>query len=148
MNDSTKDSRTYKNFVPALREPSPQIIEVEVPRDLPATPNTVLLPQAGYQDRARGFSIATAPLAGVAGLVAALVGIIGWSVPIASLATLLLALGGFVFVWLLAYLAYVFVSPDGTMFVHTLLMWRHLGREQKERFKRYGMKGHTNDHQQ
>ncbi|MCC6457839.1 MAG: hypothetical protein IT328_22980 [Caldilineaceae bacterium] len=137
MSNDTKDSKSYSNFVPALREPPRQIIEVDVTRELPATPSTVLLPQAGYEDRARGFSIATGPLAGVAGLVAALVGILGWQVPIASLITLLLALGGFALVWLIAYLGHVFISPDGTMFLHTILAWGYLRREQRERFKRY-----------
>src|SRR5688500_13054644 len=99
----------YNNFVPALQEPTPQVIEVEIARELPSAPTTVLMPHAGYEDRAKGFGLATAPLAGVAGLVAALVAIIGWQVPIASLVTLLLALAGFAGVWLLAYVAHVVV---------------------------------------
>lgn len=128
--------REYSNFVPALREPK-QIIEIDVTRDLPAMPQTVLLPKAGYEDRARGFGIATAPLSIVAGFVAALVGVLGWQVPIASLVTLLLALGGFAGVWLLAYLGHVFISPDGVLFLHTVFAWHYLGKEQRERFKRY-----------
>jgi hypothetical protein len=99
----------------------------------------VLLPHAGYEDRAKGFGLATAPLSIVAGFVAALVGIIGWQVPIASLVTLLLALAGFALVWLVAYLGHVFISPDGALFLHTLLMWGYLRREQAERFRRYGL---------
>jgi hypothetical protein len=88
--------REYQsNYVPALREPAAQVVEVEVMRDLPSAPATVLMPHAGYEDRAKGFSLATAPLGIVAGFVVALVGIVGWRVPIASLVTLLLALGGF-----------------------------------------------------
>jgi hypothetical protein len=79
------------------------------------------------------------PLAGAVGLVAAIVGIIGWQVPIASLATLLLALAGFSVVWLLAYVAWVFVSPDGALVLHTVFGWGYLRREQTERFKRYGL---------
>jgi hypothetical protein len=67
----------------------------------------------------------------------AIVGVLGWQVPFASLATLLLALGGFSLVWLLAYVAHTLISPDGTMFAHTILAWRYLRAEQKERFKRY-----------
>lgn len=133
--------RTRSSFVPALRDPAPQIIEVEVNRELPAAPTTVLLPKAGYEDRAKGFRIATAPLAAVTGFVAALVGIIGWSVPVASLATLLLALAGFAGVWLAAYIGHVLISPDGSLFMHTVLTWGYLRREQRERFRRYGMKG-------
>jgi hypothetical protein len=125
------------NYVPALREPQARIVEVEVARELPAAPTTVLMPHAGYEDRAKGFSLATAPLAGVVGLVLAIVGVIGWQVPIASLITLLLALGGFAAVWLIAYVAHTIISPDGTMFFHTILAWGFLRAEQKERHKRY-----------
>lgn len=127
------------NFVPAIREAprSQQIIEGETVRELPAAPQTILLPKASYADRARGFGIATAPLAGVVGFVVALVAVVGWQVPVASLATLLLALAGFAVTWLVAYIAHVFVSPDGALFLHTLLAWGYLRREQTERFKRY-----------
>jgi hypothetical protein len=132
-----KQQEYGKTFVPALRDPAPRVIEIEVSRDLPSAPSTVLMPHAGYEDRARGFSIATAPLAAIAGLVAALVGIIGWSVPIASLVTLLLALAGFALVWLLAFIAHLLISPDGATFFHVLLAWRFLRAEQAERHRRY-----------
>jgi hypothetical protein len=124
------------NFVAPVPQPRVEIVESS-PAQLPAPPSTVLLPTANYTDRARGFSLATAPLAGVAGLVAALVGILGWQVPIASLATLLLALGGFALVWLAAYIAHTLISPDGATFFHVLLAWRFLRAEQKERIRRY-----------
>ncbi len=60
--------------------------------------------------------------------------------PIASLLTLLLALAGFAVVWLGAYALHVFVSPDGTTFLHTLLAWNYLKKEQRERFRRYNQK--------
>src|SRR5690606_16920028 len=125
------------NFVAPLHDPRARVEIVEVERNLPAPPTTVLLPQAGYEDRARGFGLATAPLAGVAGFVAALVGVIGWSVPVASLITLLLALGGFALVWLIAYIAHVFVSSDGALLIHTVMGWNYLKREQRERHRRY-----------
>jgi hypothetical protein len=97
------------------------------------------MPHASHKDRAVGFGIATAPLAGVAGIVAAIVGVIGWQVPIASLVTLLLALGGFAVTWLIAYGLHTFVSADGALFLHTIFAWGYLKREQSERFKRYGL---------
>lgn len=124
------------NFVAPAPRQRVEIIEV-TPAQLPAPPQTVLLPHAGYEDRARGFGIATAPLATVAGIVAALVGIIGWQVPLASLATLLLALAGFALVWLAAYIVHTFVSPDGATFAHVVMMWAFLRREQSERHRRY-----------
>jgi hypothetical protein len=81
--------------------------------------------------------VATMPLAATVGFVAALVAIIGWQVPIASLVTLLLALGGFAVVWLVAYLGHVVISPDGATFFNVILAWGYLKREQKARLKRY-----------
>ncbi len=124
-------------FVPALREPPARVVEIEVAKDLPIAPSTVLMPTANYSDRARGYGIATLPLAGTVGFVVALVAIVGFSVPVASLVTLLLALGGFAFTWLVSYILYVFVSPDGSLFLHTLLAWRYLYLEAKERRARY-----------
>jgi hypothetical protein len=108
--------------------------------DLPPAPISQPYPHSSYHDRALGFTLATAPLAGVAALVAALVGILGFQVPIMSLAALLLALGGFALVWLCAYALHVWVSPDGALLAHTLLMWRLLFLEARERRKRYGLR--------
>src|SRR5687767_2817486 len=99
-------TRGRDTFVAPYREAPAQIVEVEANwRELPAAPVALPMPLSGHVDRAKGFSIATAPLAIVTGIVAAILGIIGWQVPIASLFTLLLALGGFAGVWLVAYVA-------------------------------------------
>lgn len=127
--------RHESNFVAPLREPR-RVEIVEVERELPAPPSPVLLPHAGYEDRARGFTLATMPLAVVVGLVVALVAIVGWQVPIASLVTLLLALAGFALVWLAAYVVHLLVSPDGSLFFHVLLTHGYLRREQRERHER------------
>ena len=127
--------RRESNFVAPLPEPK-RVEIVEMERELPATPTPVLLPKAGYRDRAEGFTLATAPLAASVGLVVALVAVIGWQVPIASLVTLLLALGGFCVTWLAAYAINTIVSPDGALFAHTFWTWRYLKREQAERHAR------------
>jgi hypothetical protein len=131
MSDYTK-----RNFVAPLPE-RPRVEIVEVPRELPAPPQTVLLPTANYTDRARGFSLATGPLAAATGFVVLLIGISAFGVPVLSVAALLLALAGFTVAWLAAYIIHTFVSPDGTMFAHTVLAWRYLRAEQKERHQRY-----------
>lgn len=133
---STSRNEPTSNYVEPLRDPV-QVVEVEVSRNLPIPPNTVLLPQANYTDRARGFSYATAPLAGVVGIVAALVGISAFSVPVLSVVALLLILAGFAVTWLVAYVAYVVISPDGSLFVHVVLTWRMLFLEARERRARY-----------
>ena len=130
--------KSSPTFVPALRDDPPRVEIIDAaPAQLPTPPTTVVLTHAGYADRARGFSLATAPLAGVTGFVAALVGVIGWSVPVASLATLLLALGGFALTWLAAYIAHVLISPDGALFLHTVYLWGYLREDQRERHRLY-----------
>lgn len=126
------------NFVPALPEPR-RIEIIEDGRELPAAPITPPMPYSSHMDRATGFTIATTPLAGATGFVVLLIGITAFGVPVLSVGALLLALGGFTLTWLLAYLAHVFVSADGALVLHTVMGWNYLRREQKERFKRYGL---------
>ena len=127
----------HNTFVPARRENLPVVVEVERGWDLPAPPVAEAMPHASYEDRARGFSVATAPLAGITGLVVALLGVVAFGVPALSVAALLLALAGFAAVWLLAYVAHVLISPDGALFAHVVLTWSYLKREQLERHRRY-----------
>jgi hypothetical protein len=131
----TKYTR-QNNFVAPLPQTRVEIVE-SIPAQLPAPPTTVLLPTANYTDRARGFSLATGPLAAATGFVVLLIGISAFGVPVLSVAALLLALGGFTVAWLAAYIVYTIVSPDGTMFAHTVMAWGYLRREQRERHARY-----------
>jgi hypothetical protein len=66
------ETRGRNTFVAPYRDPSPaqQIVEVEVARELPIAPQTVLMPKAGYEDRSRGFVVATMPLAATVGFMA------------------------------------------------------------------------------
>lgn len=137
------------NFVPALREHSTRVEIVEAaPSQLPAPPQTVLLPTANYTDRAKGFGLSTAPLATATGFVVLLIGITAFGVPALSVAALLLALAGFTAAWLAAYIAHTLISPDGTAFFHTILAWRYLRSEQKERHARYARLRARNEDEQ
>lgn len=132
-------------FVAPLPEPRTRVEVIEVQRDLPPAPSTVLMPTANYTDRARGYSIAAGPLAAATGLVVVLIGISAFGVPLLSVAALLLALAGFTVTWAITFIIHTFVSPDGALFLHTVFIWRLLRAEQKERFERYGLKGHDYD---
>jgi hypothetical protein len=98
-------------------DPPPRVIEVLSPADLPAV-----------------------PIAAATAIVVVLIGILAFGVPFLSVPALLLALAGFSFTWLVAYIAHTFVSTDGAMFLHVVLMWRLLFLESRERRKRYGRK--------
>ena len=122
-------------FVPA--DPPPPRIEI-VHSELPPAPIVQPMPFSSHRDRATAFMLATSPLAAATGFVAALVAIIGWRVPVASLVTLLIALGGFSVVWLASLIAYQLISAEGALVLHTIFLFGILRREQKERHARYG----------
>ncbi len=137
--------RGRNTFVAPYREAPAQVVEVETNwRELPTAPISAPMPYSGHVDRAKGFGIATAPLAGVAGFIVLLIGISAFGVPLLSVGALLLALAGFAATWLAAYGLHTFVSADGALFIHTIYAWGYLKREQSERFKRYGLNRGSN----
>ena len=76
-------TRGRNTFVPALRDPAPQVVEVETNwRELPTAPISAPMPYSGHVDRAKGFSLATAPLAGVTGFIVLLIGISAFGDPV------------------------------------------------------------------
>lgn len=138
QNTSRAEMRAISTYVPALTEPRPRVEVIDVDAiHLPAAPQMILMPTANYTDRARGFALSTTPLAGATGVVVVLLGVSAFGVPFLSVAALLLALGGFTGAWLVAYVAHTMISPDGTLFVHTMMAWGYLRVEQRERIHRY-----------
>lgn len=133
---STSQNKPTSKYVPALRDESPPVYSL-APLDLPEAPISLPMPHSSHYDRARAFTLATAPLAGIVGFVALLVGITAFSVPFLSVVALLLVLGGFALTWGIAFVVHTFVSADGSLFIYTLLTFQYLRREQKERHKRY-----------
>jgi len=90
-----------------------------------------------FTDRARGFQIASVPLAAGVGLGSLIVGIVGWGVPLFSVAALGWLWTGFLLTWFAAWVVHNLVSPDGIALAHTILGWQYLKAEQRERHKRY-----------
>lgn len=90
-----------------------------------------------YTDRANGFVRAVTPLSMVAGALGLVAGVGLFSVPILSFGALLWFFTWFGLVWLVAWLAHVFVSPDGSTWLHTLMLWRVVQREQRFRHERF-----------
>jgi hypothetical protein len=80
------------------------------------------------------------PLAAATGFVVLLIGITAFGIPVLSVLALLVALAGFTLAWLTSYALHVFVSAEGSLFVHVLSMWAYLRKEQAERIRRYGRK--------
>ena len=123
------------NYVAA--DPAPPRVEI-VHSELPPAPITPPMPNSSYWDRSRGFVLATAPLAGATGFVVLLIAIAAFGVPVVSALALLIALAGFTVAWLISYALHVFISADGSLFIHVLMLWRLLFLEARERRRRYG----------
>ena len=104
---------------------------------------TVQRLDTSHTDRARGFTIASVPLAAALGLVAFLVAVALFGVPWLSGAALVVLFGVFGLVWLVAWIWYQSASPDGVALFQVLLGYRLLRHEQKARLDR--MKGAQDD---
>lgn len=128
-------------IVPGARGQSP-IAEVLPPADLPA-----LLPTAtshvelrtGYTDRAKGFQLATVPVALAFGVGVLVVAVVGFSVPAFSVAALALFWVAFLAWWLVGWAIHHLISPDGAALLGAILQYRYLRHEQRERLRRYGL---------
>lgn len=129
------------SFVPALREP----VTIRRAGVLPSTPTELQAPglqrtvnslSTTHWDRARGFSLATVPLAGAVGVGALLIAIFFFGLEFWSLAAVVVLFLGFLATWLAAWIAYQFTSPDG---VNLFTAWAHfqlLRDEQRARLRR------------
>lgn len=128
-----------KNFVepgPPLRQ-SP-VVRVE-PQQLTAPPTvatTSVEVRATYTDRARGFQLATVPVAVAFGGGVLLVAAIGWSVPVFSVAALGVFWCAFLAWWLVGWTVHHVVSPDGIALIQALLGYRYVRHEQRARLAR------------
>ena len=141
----TQLERTSR-FVAPLPEDRRPIVEVLPPADLPA-----LLPTAtshvelrtGYTDRAKGFQLATVPVALAFGVGALVVAVVGFSVPVFSVAALALFWVAFLAWWLVGWAIHHVISPDGAALLGAVLQYRYLRHEQRERLRRYGLQKGT-----
>jgi hypothetical protein len=118
-------------------DPAPPRVEI-IHSDLPPAPISLPMPHSSHTDRSRGFVLVTAPLAAATGFVVLLIAIAAAGIPVLSVAALLIALAGFTFAWLVALFFHIWVSPDGALFLHIILVWRLLFIEARERRRRYG----------
>lgn len=133
-----------QNFVAPGPSPAP-IVPRRVDILPPAQPHelqhsqpvqTVQRLDTSHVDRARGFTIASVPLAAALGVVAFLVAVAMFGVPWLSGAALVVLFGTFAAVWLVAWLWYQAASPDGVSLFQVVLGYRLLRHEQRARLER------------
>lgn len=126
------------NYVPAAS----RVIEVQPPAslegfDVQSPAQSMVELRTSYSDRAKGFTWAITPVAAITGVLSCVAGVGLFSVPILSFAIMAWFLTAFCLTWIIGYVAHLLMSPDGTLFLNTWLMWRTVHREQKHRHDRY-----------
>ncbi len=139
--DTAIVSRPRTTFVAAA--PQPQTPQLDAMPDVlnvtsPATSDVRL--HTTYTDRSIGFRTAIMPVALVTGVLSCVAGVALFSVPILSFSILTWYLTAFCLTWIVAYLAHLFISPDGALFWHTWQLWRMARSEQKFRHDVYRQK--------
>lgn len=86
-----------------------------------------------YVNRAKGFALVTNGLGLTLGVLAVIVAVAAWNVPLLSVAALLWFAGLYTLTWLVAYVVHVAVSAEGAALLHVRRGWRWLDREQAHR---------------
>lgn len=140
--------RGAPNFVDPGPRPSPPTVYVEERGELAPLPAPASLSvdiRTTYTDRAKGFQMATVPVALAFGVGALIVALVGWSIPAFSLAALGVFWVAFLAWWLVGWAIHHLTSPDGVALFSALLGYRYLRHEQKARLAR--MKGRANNEQ-
>jgi len=125
------------SFVP-VRQPQGDM-ELIPPEAAPMrkAPQNQVTVTGTHLNRAWAFSVKTWQISAVVGLVAWLIGgKLLANHPLLSLGALAWLLTGFGLVWAGAYVLDALVSPEGAELLDTLLFWRFMAREQKERHER------------
>ena len=134
-----EDDAGRAQYLPVPQRRPPALVgDVLPPMDSGARPpvQTVQTVTTSHEDRAKGFSITTIPLAAGVGFVAflAAVGLAG--VPWLSWSAVLILFGVFAVVWLIAYTWHTLASPDGATVLSILLGYRYVRHEQRARLDR------------
>ena len=132
----SEDEGRLARAVRVYHDPATAITPAPETMHLPAPVATQQTVHTSAVDRAKGFNISTAGLAGLVALGGTLITVAGWGVPLLSVATLatFFALAGVV--WLAAWFWYNAASPDGIGLIGVLLHYRLLRHEQRARLER------------
>jgi hypothetical protein len=131
-----------RNFVAAglpARRPPVRVIEPDPWNDaphLPAVAGQRVELVTTYTDRARGHLLSTAPLSVTVAAGAVVVAVAGFGAPLLSVGALLAMMGGFLVTWLTAWILHTLTSPDGVALTQSMMGYRLLREEQKERHRR------------
>lgn len=135
-------TRQTTNFIPAVtarRAAPPMPINSQVGHVIDVAPTATqhIEVRTSAVDRAKGFLIASIPL--YVAFATAVVGVVvlGFKVPLASLATLVIFLLAFVAAWVVGYTYTLQVSAEGVSLFEAKNKWDVIQEEQRRRWEHY-----------
>lgn len=134
-----EDATGTPQYLPVhQRRPAALVGDVLPPIHQDAKPHiqTVQAVTTSHEDRAKGFTMTTVPLAAVVGVTALLAAVGLAGVPWLSWSALLILFGVFAAVWAGAYFWHTLASPDGATVLSILLSYRYVRHEQRARLDR------------
>lgn len=132
----TEDESRLSRAVRVYHDPATAITPAPDQMHLPAPVATQQTVRTSAVDRAKGFNISTAGLAGLVALGGTLITMAGWGVPLLSVPALAIFFGIAGAVWAAAWFWYNAASPDGIGLIGVLLHYRLLRHEQRARLER------------
>lgn len=130
--------RSKANYVPApIRRETPALpVEAEIVHTIDAVPNATqhVEMKTSAVDRAQGYLIASVPMYALFGTATVALCVLGWNVPLYSLATLTIFTLAFLAAWVIGYAWTLHVSAEGVSLFEAKAKWAIIEREQRERW--------------
>jgi hypothetical protein len=131
------------HYVPAVvnrrREFPAMPLNAEISHTIDAAPHATqhIEMKTSATDRAKGFLLASVPLYAAFALAVVAVVVVGFRVPLASLATLTIFLLTFVAAWVIGYTYTLTVSAEGVSLFEAKSKWDVIKEEQNRRWAHY-----------
>lgn len=138
MNEIVK----VRNFVPAMPSRQAQMampVNSQVAHVIDVAPVATqhVEMKTSAVDRAKGFLLASVPLYAMFALAVVAVVVLGWNVPLASMATLAIFVLSFTAAWIIGYAYTLQISPEGVSLYEAKEKWGVIRREQDYRWNHY-----------
>lgn len=135
-------TRPQANYVPAsVNHPAPPAMPInsQVAHIIDAAPVATqhVEVKTSAVDRAKGFLIASVPLYAAFAIAVVAVCVIGWRVPMWSLATFIIFWLSFVAAWTIGYTYTLSVSAEGVAHYEARAKWDIIAEEQRRRWDYY-----------
>lgn len=126
-------------YVPAIPEkkmqPLPINTEINMTIDAPMAATQHVEFKTSAVDRAKGFLLASVPLYMAFALCVVAVVVLGWSVPLLSLPTLVIFMLSFTAAWVVGYGYTLSVSAEGISLYESVSKWSVIKEEQRRRWE-------------